>query len=138
MRFHQGSLLRLVGALFICFLLNVVRLAGADQDIPVTYGTIIARIVGPNVPTAETTLPTKPGSATNYYFLVSLKVIDVRDNFAKELKGKTIKLPTSPFSESLLGQTVPLNLSYSPGRYSGSDYWLICTSIDIARFLKPR
>ena len=113
-------------------LLVVISLLACSEGGPaITQGTIIARLMGPNQPTTETALPASAGTVTN--FLVALKVVDVRDNFAKELKGKTIRLQTCEFSKSLLGKTVALRVSHSRGRYPGSNYWLVCTSIQAAR-----
>ena len=115
-----------------CLLIFTGTLGGAENDAPITHGTIVARVVGPNVPTPDTAIPTtETNSITNFW--VTLKVVDVKENFATELKGKTIKLPTSAFSKTLLNQTLPLRLSHSRGRYPGSDYWLTCTSVEISR-----
>src|SRR6266446_3895437 len=80
----------------------------------VTQGTVVAHIIGPKEPAPDSTLP-----KLNGVFWVTLRVVDVRDNFAVELKGKTIKLPTEPFSKTLLGQTLPIALTHSPGALPG-------------------
>ncbi|MCD6052684.1 MAG: hypothetical protein K0Q55_4106 [Verrucomicrobia bacterium] len=97
---------------------------------PITQGTIVARIIGPSAPTAQTALPAKPGHIKNFW--VTLHVVDTKDFFASELKGKTIRLPSCAFDSKLLGQILSLRVSHSPGRYEGSDYWLMCTSVAAA------
>jgi hypothetical protein len=121
--------------LILVFVAAAVGLA-ADRA-PITQGKIIARILGPNVPTRDTVIPPRPEEITNFF--VTLKVVDVVCGFAQELRGKTLKLPTCEFRSEYLGQTLPLLVSYSPGRYAGSDYWLICTSLEIAKtFAGPK
>ena len=99
----------------------------------VVHGDIIARIVGPSRPTADTSIPSGPNTISNFW--VALEVRDVRNGFAAALKGKTIKLPTCEFASALVGQTLPLRISYSPERFNGSDYWLTCTSVEISRLM---
>ena len=99
----------------------------------VVHGDIIAHIIGPHQPTADTRILSGPNTIPNFW--VTLEVRDVRDGFAAALKGRTIKLPTCEFASALVGQTLPLRISYSPGRFDGSDYWLTCTSIEISRLI---
>ncbi len=99
----------------------------------VVHGDIIARIIGPYRPTADTSIRSGPNTISNFW--VTLEVTDVRDGFATALKGKTIKLPTCEFASALVGQTLPLRISYSPGHFNRSDYWLTCTSIEISRLM---
>ena len=107
--------------------------AVAGSGLPITHGDIIARIVGPHRPTPDTTIPSGPNTISNFW--VTLEVTDVRDGFAAELRGRTIRLPTCEFDAALVGQTLPLRISHSPGRFHGSDYWLTCTSIGISSWV---
>ena len=103
----------------------------AKSEPPIVQGEIIARIIGPYRPTPYTAIA--DGTNKPMTFWVTLEVTDVCDGFAPELKGKTIRLPTFEFDRALVGQTLPLHVSHSPGRYPESDYGLMCTSIGLAR-----
>ena len=108
----------------------------AEAEKPFVHGIIIANVLGPNQPTSETVIPSAPGTLTNFW--VTLKVVDGRDGFGAELKGKTIRLPTGAFSNALIGQTLPLWLSRNAARNEKSEttgYWLTCTSLEISRWV---
>jgi hypothetical protein len=107
--------------------------AVAAPQPPIAHGDIIARIIGPHLPTPSTAISSAPNTIPNFW--VTLEVTGIRDGFASELKGKTIRLPTCEFDAALVGQTLPLRISCSPGRSQGSDYWLTCTSIDMSRWV---
>jgi len=130
-RAFTGSLL------LICLIVAALVFAPSEQNAapnaPITHGTIVARVIGPNAPTAKTALPTQPGHVTNFW--VTLEVVDTKSDFAQELKGKTIRLPSSTFDPKMLGQTLALRVTHSPGRYEGSDYWLMCTSVAAAHMV---
>jgi hypothetical protein len=104
---------------------------GLTTNGPFINGDIIARIIGPHRSTSGTAIPGPPNSISNFW--VTLEVTDVPFGFATELKGRTIRLPTCEFGSALVGQTLPLRISYNPRRLDGSDYWLTCTSIEISR-----
>ena len=109
----------------------LLPLAGvqADTNIVFTHGVITARIVGPYQPTPETVIPSPPGIVTNFW--VTLDVVDVRDGFASDLKGKTIKLPTTSFDQTLVGSIVPMTITKRVGDEE-KPYWLTCTSVGIS------
>ena len=115
----------------VLLFLHGALLSKGEDGSAITQGTVIAHIVGPNIPTTDSVIPAAPNHVTNLW--VTLKVVGVRDNFAKDLKGKTIRLPTCEFSKSLLGQTIPLRLTHRRARIPSSDYWLLCTSLELSR-----
>ena len=122
--------MKTVITLLLCSISLTDQAVDGGTNAPIVQGTLIATVLGPSSPTPEAVIPSKPGSLTNFW--VSLQVRQCSIGFAPELKGKVVRLPSSEFEPSLVGQTLPLLVSYSPGRYPDSDYWLMCTSVPLA------
>jgi hypothetical protein len=71
-------------------------------------GTVIAKILGPSQRTSETAL--QGANSESALFWTTIEVKETRRYFDPELVGKKIRILTTPFSESLVGTIVPLEI----------------------------
>jgi hypothetical protein len=86
-------------------------------DYAFTHGIVFAKIFGPNKATPETV---EPGSGGDWgYFYTTIGIVDVKDGFGSELKGKRLLVRTGTFDELLIGKTVPLKVTL---RTKGVDF----------------
>lgn len=81
----------------------------AHADYIFENGIVIAKIIGPSKPTPETLEP-GPGGKWGYFY-TTIEIVDVKNGFVKELKGKKKQVRTGSFDKNLIGKTMPLRVT---------------------------